>query len=95
MDLKHDARHLSVFRVTTTETTILHMRHNITGRAAVSTSEREPYRPCSGVRFELGEPAAVNFIDGGDFTGGIVVAVEQIDDPQFEPGQGVGRLLCV
>ncbi|WBM80663.1 hypothetical protein KIV56_04500 [Cryobacterium breve] len=67
---------------------ILYARHIVTGRAMASPAEGIPYAPCAGVRLEAGAPALIDFVDvdrAVHFTGGVVLAVEQLPGPPFGP----------
>jgi hypothetical protein len=82
----HSAKDLSVFRITTDAAeAIMFIRHNSSARSAASVSPAEPYEPCIGVSFELGEPAQLNWLNGRGYTGGLVTSVEQIYGLDFEP----------
>ena len=85
MPAKSDPRAFSAFRITTTTEVILFLRHNSSARSEASIGEAEPYRACVGVSFELGEPAALNWVGGRGFTGGLVLSVEQLPGPLFVP----------
>lgn len=82
----HSAKDLSTFKITTDDgAVIMFIRHNSSARSAASVAEGEPYGPCIGVSFELGEPAQLNWLNGHGYTGGRVTNVEQVPDQEFEP----------
>jgi hypothetical protein len=82
----HSAKDISIFKITTDGgAVIMFIRHNSSARSAASVGEGEPYRPCVGVSFELGEPAQLNWLNGRGWTGGLVLSVEQVYDLEFEP----------
>ena len=85
MPTKPGPRAFSAFRITTTTEVILFLRHDSSARSEASIGETEPYRACVGVSFELGEPAALNWVGGRGFTGGLVLSVEQLPGPFFVP----------
>jgi len=88
MPTTHDLTQLSLFKVTTTREVILYARHVVTGRAMASPAEGLPYVTCGGVRLEAGSPALIDFDDDGravHFTGGVVLSVEQLPGPPFDP----------